>query len=75
VHEATITWERERDAADALSRQIAEAKQPLGLPASPDVGATSSDSTSHHVAHTAAVLWDDPADPLVAQLHYQAGGV
>ena len=23
----------------------------------------------------AAVLWHDPADPLVTQLHYQAGGV
>ena len=73
VHEATIAWERERDAANALARQIAEAEQLLVLPASPEVGA-SSGSADPRLAHT-AVLWHDPADPLVTQLHYQAGGV
>ena len=82
VREAAIAWERERDAADALACQVAEAAQILGIPASPDVGATS--SAGPHVAHTSAagprvahtvVLWHDPADPLVTQLHYQAGGV
>ena len=67
VREAALAWERERDAADALARQIAEAEQFLGILSSPDVGTTSSGS--------AAVIWHDPADPLVAQLHYQAGGV
>jgi len=75
VREAAIVWERERDVVDALARQIAEAEQLLGLPASADVGATSSGSAGHRVAHTAAGLWHDPADPHVVQLHYQAGGV
>ena len=64
VREAALAWERERDAADALARQIADAEQFLGLPASPDVGTTSSGSAS--------VVWHDPADPHVVQLHYQA---
>jgi hypothetical protein len=67
AREAALAWEHERDAADALALQIAEAEQFLGLLASPDVGTTSSGS--------AAVIWHDPADPLVAQLHYQVGGV
>jgi len=67
VREAALAWEHERDAADTLARQIAEVEQFLGLSSSPDVGTTSSGS--------AVVIWHDPADPLVAQLHYQAGGV
>jgi len=67
VREAALAWERERDAADALARQIADAEQFLSLPASPDVGTTSSGS--------APIVWHDPADPHVVQLHYQAGGV
>ena len=39
-----------------------------------DAGATSSGSTGPRVSHT-AIMWHDPADQLVAQLHYQAGGV
>jgi hypothetical protein len=74
VRAAALVWERERDAVDALARQIAEAKQLLASPAGPDAGATSSASPGRRVSHT-AVLWHDPADPLVAQLHYQAGGV
>jgi len=66
--------ERERDAADALARQIAEAEQLLVLPTSYDTAATSSGSTGHRASHT-TVIWHDPADPHVAQLHYQAGGV
>ena len=73
MRQAAIAWERERDAADALVRQIADAEQLLGLPASPEVGAMSSGSAGPCVAHT-TVIWHDPADPLVAQLHYQAGG-
>ena len=69
VREAAIAWERERDAADALARQIADAEQLLGLPALANVGATSAGSAGHRVTHTAAVLWHDPADPLVTQLH------
>jgi len=75
VREAAIAWEREGDAADALARQFADAEQLLVLPASADVGATSAGSAGHRVTHTVAVLWHDPADPHVAQLHYQAGGV
>jgi hypothetical protein len=74
VRAAALLWERERDAADALARRIAEAEQLLAPPASHDAGATSSASSGRRVSHT-AVLWHDPADPLVAQLHYQAGGV
>jgi len=73
VRAAALAWERERDAADALARQIAEAEQLLIIPTSHDVGATSSGSTGPRVSHT-AVIWHDPADPLVVQLHYQAGG-
>jgi hypothetical protein len=62
-------WERERDVADALARQIAEAEQLLASPASHDAGATSFASSGRHVSHT-AVLWHDPTDPLVTQLHY-----
>jgi len=64
VHAAALPWER--DAADTLACQ---AEQLLVLPASHDVGATSSGSTGHRVSHT-AVIWHDPTDPLVAQLHY-----
>jgi hypothetical protein len=71
---AALAWERERDAADALARQIADVDQRLVLPAYHDVGATSSGSTGHRTS-TTAVIWHDPADPLMAQLHYQAGGV
>jgi hypothetical protein len=67
-------WERERDAADALARQIIEAEQLLASPASHDAGAASSASSGRRVSHT-AVLWHDPVDPLVTQLHYQAGKV
>ena len=74
MHEAAHTWERKRDAADALARQIAKAEQFLSLPASTDVRATSSGTAGPRVSHT-AVLWHDPADLFVAQLHYQAGGV
>jgi len=74
VHEAALAWECERDATDALARQIVEAEQLLVLHALPDVGATSSGSTGPSMSHT-AVIWHDPANPLVTQLHYQAGGV
>jgi hypothetical protein len=69
VRAAALVWERERDAADGLARQIAEAEQLLASPASQDAGATSSDSSGRRVSHT-TVLWHDPADPLVTQLHY-----
>ncbi|XP_066391611.1 uncharacterized protein [Miscanthus floridulus] len=74
VRAAALSLERERDAVDALARQIAEAEQLLVLPTSYDTAATSSGSTGHRASHT-AVIWHDPADPHVAQLHYQAGGV
>ena len=74
VRAAALAWEREREATDALARQIAEAEQLLVPPTSLDVGATSSGLAGHR-ASAAAVIWHDPADPLVAQLHYQVGGV
>jgi hypothetical protein len=40
-------------------------EQRLIPPAYHDLGATSSGSTGHR-ASTAAVIWHDPADPLVA---------
>jgi hypothetical protein len=67
-------WEHERDAADALACQITEAEQLLASPASHDARAASSASSGHRMSHT-AVLWHDPTDPLVTQLHYQARGV
>jgi hypothetical protein len=70
VRADALTWQRERDAADTLARQIAVADQLLAQ----DAGATSSGSTGHLTSTTTA-LRHDPADPLVAQLHYQAGGV
>jgi hypothetical protein len=74
VQAAALAWEREREAAEALTRQVAEAEQFLGAPTSYDAGDISTGSMAHRVSHTAAV-WHDPADPAVAQLHYQAGGV
>jgi hypothetical protein len=74
VHAAALVWEREHNTVDALARQITEAEQLLASPASQDAAATSSDSSGRRVSHT-AVLWHDPADPLVTQLHYQARGV
>jgi hypothetical protein len=65
VRAATLAWERERDATDALACQIVEAKQRLGLPAYHDLEATSSCSMGHR-ASTATVIWHDPADPLMA---------
>jgi hypothetical protein len=38
VRAAALIWERERDAADALARQIAEAEQLLASLASQDAG-------------------------------------
>jgi hypothetical protein len=68
-----VAWERERDAADALAHQIADAEHLLTHHTHHDIDASTS-STGHRASAT-AVLWHDPADPLVAQLHYQAGGV
>ncbi|XP_066313450.1 uncharacterized protein, partial [Miscanthus floridulus] len=68
---AAQAWERERDAADVLARQIAEAEQLLVHPVYHDTTATSSASRPSPTV----VLWPNSADPLVAQLHYQAGGV
>ena len=52
---AALAWERERDAADALARQIAEAEQLLGVPASPDTGTTPSGSAGPRASHTAVI--------------------
>jgi hypothetical protein len=65
VRADALVWQRERDAADTLARQIAEAEQLLAQ----DGGATSSGSTGHLTSTTTA-LRHDPADPLVLQLHY-----
>jgi uncharacterized membrane protein YgcG len=87
LRDAALVWEREREAADAIAAQIAAAEQLLASPAAHDGGATSSDTvggmygvptaptvgTGHRTIPT--VLWHDPADPLVAQLHLQAGSV
>jgi len=62
-----------------MAKQIADAEQLLTSPTSHDGGATSSSlagmgaGAGHHTS-TTVVLWHDPADPLVTQLHYQAGG-
>ena len=81
LREAALVWEREREAADAIAAQIVAAEQLLGSPAAPDGGTTSSDTvggmygvpTAPTVGTeprtTTTVLWHDPADPLVAQLH------
>ena len=68
----------ERDAADALAKQIVEAEQLLTSPASHDGEAISSGlagtgAVAGHPSSTTTVLWHDPADALVAQLHYQTG--
>jgi hypothetical protein len=55
VRAAALAWERERDAADALDHQIAEAEQLLVLPTSLDVGSTSFGSTGHRVSHTMVI--------------------
>jgi uncharacterized membrane protein YgcG len=85
--EAALVWEREREAADAIAAQIAAAKQLLASPATHDGGVTSSDTVGGMYGVPTApgvgtgprtiptILWHDPADPLVAQLHLQAGSV
>jgi hypothetical protein len=57
-----------------LARQIAEAEALLAQASGAPPGATSSGSTGHPTTST-VVTRHDPADPFVAQLHYQAGGV
>jgi hypothetical protein len=87
LREAALVWEREREAADAIAAQIAAAKQLLVSPATHDGGVTSSDTVGGVYGVPTAptvgtgprtiptVLWHDPADPLVAQLHLQARSV
>jgi hypothetical protein len=87
LREAALMWERKREAADAIAAQIAAAEQLLTSPATHDGGVTSSDTMGGvygvPLAPTVGtgprtiptVLWHDPADPLVAQLHIQAGSV
>jgi uncharacterized membrane protein YgcG len=84
LREAALVWEREREAADAIAAQIAAAEQLLASPAAPDGGTTSSDTVGGMYGvptvgteprTTTTVLWHDPADPLVAQLHLQARSV
>ena len=74
LQEAALAWEREREASDALAKQIADAEHLLASPASHDGGTTSSGlagvgTAAGHRTSTTAVLWHDPADPLVTQLH------
>jgi hypothetical protein len=71
---ADRAWQREQDAAATLARQIAEAEALLAQASGAPPGATSSGSTGHPTTST-VVTRHDPADPFVAQLHYQAGGV
>jgi hypothetical protein len=71
---ADRAWQREQDAAATLARQIVEAEALLAQASSAPPGATSSGSTGHPTTST-VVTRHDPADPFVAQLHYQAGGV
>jgi hypothetical protein len=87
MREAALVWEREREAADAIAAHIATAEQLLALPADHDGGATSSDTVGGvygvPLAPTVGtgprtipmMLWHDPTDPLVAQLHLQGGSV
>jgi hypothetical protein len=87
LREAALAGQREREAADAIAAQIAAAEQHLASPAAHDGGATSADTMGGVYGIPAvptvgtgprtipAVLWHDPADPLVAQLHLQAGSV
>jgi uncharacterized membrane protein YgcG len=85
LREAALVWERE--AADAIGAQIAAVEQLLASSAAHDGGATSSDTVGGVYGVSTAptvetgprtiptVLWHDPTDPLVAQLHLQAGSV
>jgi hypothetical protein len=87
LREAALVWEREREATDAIAAQIATAEQLLASPAAHDGGATSSDTVGGVYGVPTAptvgtgprtiptVIWHDPADSLVAQLHLQAGSV
>jgi hypothetical protein len=80
-------WEREREAADAIAAQIVAAEQLLTSPTTHDGGVTSSNTMGgvYGVPTTLTIetgprtiptmLWHDPANPLVAQLHLEAGSV
>jgi hypothetical protein len=87
LREVALVWEREREAADAIAAQIATAELLLASPTTHDGGATSSATVgSVYGVPTAPIvktgprtiptmLWHDPTDPLMAQLHLQAGSV
>jgi hypothetical protein len=87
LRDVTLVWEREREAADAIAAQIATVEQLLASPAAHDGRATSSDTVGGVYGVPPAptvgtgprtiptMLWHDPTDPLVAQLHLQAGSV
>ena len=72
---AALTWQRERATADALALQVAEAERYLrissGQPVDPEHGA----SSSNQAPPAGSGARYDPTDPMVAQLHLQAGGV
>ena len=72
---AALDWERERAAADASALRVAEAEHFLrassGRPVVPEPGA----SSSHQAPPAGSAARYDPTDPMVAQLHLQAGGV
>jgi hypothetical protein len=81
-------WEHEREATDAIAAQIAAAEQLLASPAAHNgeatshatgvmhgILATSAVGAGHRTTSATTVPWHDPADPLVAQLHLQAGSV
>jgi uncharacterized membrane protein YgcG len=73
-------WERKHEAADAIAAQIAAAEQLLASPAAHDGGVTSSATMGGATVGTVPrtippMLWHDPTDPLVAQLHLKAGSI
>jgi hypothetical protein len=87
LREAALVWECKHEAVDAIAAQIVATEQLLASPRAHDGAATSSDTVGGMYGvpavptvgtrprTTPTVLWHDPTDPLVAQLHLQAGSV
>lgn len=78
VRVAAAAWERERTAADALSRQVAEAERYFAVSTGqqPVVNLVDTATSSSHQAPLAGSGTQHSAtDPLVAHLHLQVVGV
>ena len=75
---AALAWERERSAADALTRRVAKVEHYFLISSGqqPVISFTEHGaSSSRQASSSGSGPRLDPTDPMVAQLHLQAAGV